>query len=255
MKGRIVLLAAAGLAAWIVGLAATLPADRALAWFAPDGVEARGVMGTAWQGRAARIDTAAGVPVHDVRWDASAWRLLTGTVAADARFRLAGLEVDGRFARGPGGSLHGRDITVRGPVGGLAPLFPGLPVAFTGDLLARIEAVGVDAGRIVALAGRLQWSDARVNALSQVTLGRVRATIEPAGDRPGFRVNLEGGGGDLDIDGRVRLEPDGRYRADLELAPTPDAPGGLRETLGLVAQPDGDAFRLRRSGELRLPGD
>lgn len=254
MKSRVALLGGVALLAWLWGLAAQLPAAHALAWFAPEGVTAAGVSGTLWQGRAARIDTGGPAPVTGAQWELSGWQLLRGRLAADTRFRVAGLEGNGFLASGPGERVDVDGLTLRGPAAGARALLAGLGVEPAGQLLVRVEAATLAGGRIERLAGRMQWSEASLSAPFALELGMVRASVEPAGDDGGYAIELTGEGGALDLAGEVDLQPDGRYRADLRLTPTASAPEGLRETLGLAAQSEGDGFRVRRSGRLRLPG-
>ncbi len=253
MKWRIALFAGAGLLAWLWGLIAYFPATHAVAWFAPDGVTAAGVSGTLWQGRAARVETGAPVPITGAEWELSGWQLLRGRLAADTRFRVAGLEGDGYLASGPGGRVDVDGLGLRGPAVGARALVSGLGVEPAGQLLVRVEEATLAAGRIERLAGRMQWSEAALSAPFDLDLGMVRASVEPAGNGGGYAIELSGEGGALDIGGVANLQPDGEYRVDLRLTPTASAPGGLRETLGLAAQREGDGFRVRRSGRLTLP--
>ncbi len=253
MRRRIVLFAGVALLAWLSGLAAQLPAARALAWFAPQGVSAAGVSGTLWQGRAVRIDTGGSAALRSAAWELSGWQLLRGRLAADTRFRLAGLQGEGYLAGGLGGRIDADGLALRGPAAGAGALFPGLGVEPAGQLLVRVEAATLADGRIERLAGRMQWSEAALRAPFDLELGRVRASIEAAGNGGGYVIEITGEGGALDLAGTVDLQPDGQYRADLRLTPTASAPDGLRETLGLAAQRDGDGFRVRRSARLMLP--
>lgn len=252
MKRRIALLVVVGLFAWLAALVATFPAAHAVAWFAPAGVDAAGVSGTVWRGRAARIDPGGPAALTAVEWDVAVLQLFTGHVAADTRFQVAGLEGNGRFARGFTGALEADAVTLRGPAARAGGLLRGVPLELRGQLLLRLEDATLADGRIERLRGRFQWSEAAVAAPVELGLGLLRAGIEPSPERPGYGIEIQGGGGALDVEGGVELRPDGRYSADLYLEPTDDAPDGLRETLGMAAQRDGDGFRIRRSGV--LPG-
>lgn len=252
MKRRIALFAGAALLAWVAGLAVQFPAARAMDWFAPDGMTAAGVSGTLWRGRATHIEAGAPVPITGAEWTLSPWKLLRGRLAADTRFRLAGLAGDGHVVSGPGERIEVDGLALRGPAAGARELFPGLGVEPAGQLLVRVEAATLAAGRIERLSGRMQWSEARLVAPFDLELGRVRASVEPSGS--GYTIELTGEEGALDIAGSVELQPDGRYRTYLRLTPTARAPAGLRETLGLAAEREGDGFRVRRSGRLALPG-
>jgi len=254
MKKRLALFVGAALLAWLWGLAAQFPAARAVAWFAPQDVTAAGVSGTLWQGRVERIDTGGPVAVTGAEWDLSGWRLLRGRLAGDTRFRVAGLEGNGYLATGPGGWIDVDGLSLRGPAAGVSAALSGLGVELDGQVLVRVEEATLAAGRIERLAGRMQWSGAALSAPFGLELGMVRASVEPAGNGDGYAIELTGEGGALDIAGVANLQPDGQYRVDVRLTPTASAPDGLRETLGLAAQREGDGFRVRRSGRLALPG-
>jgi hypothetical protein len=255
MKTRIALFVGVAVLAWLVGLVARLPAAHALAWFAPENVVAAGVSGTVWRGRAARIDTGGPAVITSVAWELSGWSFLRGRVAVDARFRVAGLEGAGRMARAPGERIDIDGLTLRGPAAGVGALAPGLLVEPAGQLLVRVEAATLADARIERLEARMQWSEAALTAPFELDLGQVRASVDSAPDGDGYTVDLTGEGGGLDIAGNVDLQPDGGWRSDLRLTPTASAPDGLRETLGLAAQREGDGFRVRRSGRLALPGE
>lgn len=253
MKRRIALFVGVALLAWLSGLVARLPAAHALAWFAPEEVVAAGVSGTLWQGRAARIETGGPAVITSAAWELSGWQLLRGRLAADTRFRVAGLDASGRLARGPGQRVDVGGLGLRGSVSGVAPLLDRLGVEPAGQLLMRVEAATVADGRIERLDGRMQWSDAALTAPFKVEFGQVRARVGRAQAADGYTVELTGEGGALDIAGTIDLQPDGAWRADLQITPTASAPDGLRETLALAAQREGDGFRVRRSGRLALP--
>ena len=233
----------------LAGVVATLPAARALAWAGPDRLDAAGVTGSLWSGQARRVTFGGPAPVEDLSWDVAAWRLFTGRLAGTADFRLAGLEVDGQFAAAPGGRLAIRDATLKGPVGPVAQLAPLPVLAIDGEMLARVEEAVLQDRRPQMLRGRFQWQQARMIAPVQMDLGTVRGSAEPdaAG---GHAVRLEASGGQVMIDGRVQLDADGSYRLDLTLTPAPDAPARIADTLGMFARRDGDAYVIRRSGQL-----
>lgn len=249
-RRAIVGLALLGIAAWLAGMLASFPAARALAWSDPSGIEARGVDGSVWSGRAARVTFGGPAPVTDLRWDIAAWRLVTGRLAGDTDFRLAGVAVDGRFAAMPGGRIAVRDATVKGPIGPLAELAPVPVLALDGDLLARIDEAVVEDRRPRRLRGRFQWEGARMIAPVQMELGTVQGRVAPDEDDT-HTLTLESRDGQVTIDGRIDLTADGRYRVALTLTPAADAPARIGDTLGMVAEQRGGEFVIRRSGQLR----
>jgi hypothetical protein len=250
---RLALLIGLGLLAWAVAMIATLPASRALALFTSDDVRAAGVEGTFWAGRARRVGVGAPAPATGVEWQIAPAGLLTASIAGQGAFDFVGLAVHGQFSRGLGGErLVLRRTTAEGPVDGLAQLARNPLVGLGGELMARVEAAVLDAGRLERLQGRFQWREARLTAPVQLGLGHVRGKVAPVSDGPGHRLELRNQGGDLGIQGSVVLEPSGAYHADLLLTPAADAPAGIADTLRLFARREQAGFRVRHSGRLPL---
>ena len=115
------------------------------------------------------------------------------------------------------------------------------------------QAVIAADGRPQRVQARFQWSDARLTAPIRLSLGTVRGRLAPVEGGPDHRLELTGSDGQLAIDGDIRLEPNGRYHTDLLLTPAANAPPGLVDTLALFARREGNAFRIRGSGQLALP--
>ena len=233
----------------LAGLLATLPAARALAWAAPARIEAAGVTGSVWSGAAQRVAFGGPAPVENLRWDLAAWRLLTGRLAGQADFRLAGADIDGRFSARTGGRVAVRDATIKGAAGPLAQLAPVPVLAVDGSIFGRVDEAVLEQGRARTLRGRFQWQEARLIAPVQIDLGTVRGQVEPD-DEGGHTATLQASGGEVLVDGGARLEADGRYRLDLTLRPAADAPARITDTLGMLARREGEHYVIRRSGRL-----
>ena len=238
-----------GLLMYLVALLATLPAARALA-LADAPWEAAGVQGTIWSGSAQQADVGAPRPLTDLRWDTVAWRLLTGRLVADASFRIAGAEVDGRFSRNADGSLTAQNAVLRGPARSLMQLARAGALAVEGDILARIPEATIEQGIARTLRGRFQWRQAALVQPVRIGLGTVNGRIQPTGENV-HELELEASGGDVEGDGVIRLFANGRYEIDLALKPTRDAPRHVPDTLSLLAHRNNDGeFVIRQSGQL-----
>lgn len=250
MTRRAVLaLVGVALVAYGVALVASMPAARALA-FADTEVAAAGVEGTVWSGAAARADFGGPRPLTDLQWETRLWPLLTGEIAADAQFTVAGARVDGRFARQADGALIAQGATLRGPAGALLKLARAQALAVEGDVQGHIERAVVREGRVRRLSGRFQWNGANLVEPLRIALGTVQGRIRPVDDNV-HEIDLESSGGDVATEGVVRLFADGRYEIELTLNPTRDAPRHVADALSMFARRnDNGGFVLRQSGRL-----
>lgn len=239
-----------GLVAYAVTLLLAAPAARVIAWADPPGVTIDGAGGRVWAGHARRVEIAgAPVPLNDVRWDVTAWRLVTGELGSEVAAEVAGLEAQGYVAVAGDGSLRVADMTVRGPVSALLERLP-YPVAAAGSVLARIESGSLVDGVPRNVRGRAVWSDARMQAPIAVGLGEVVAEFEPDGETQ--VVDVRARDGVVEIDGRITVQVDGRYDIELALKPTGQAGSRVRDTLTLLGQPDAQGrYKVRQSGRLR----
>jgi len=243
-------LGAFGVLVYLVALVATFPAARALALGDPPQIRADGVSGSVWAGSAQRVAFGGPVPLDDLTWDLAAWRLLTGRIGGDADFHVAGAHVTGTFVASPGGHLAASGVTLKGPMASLVELAPVPILAAEGEMLAHVDEAIFDGRRPRRLQGQFQWENAALVAPVQVALGTVRGQVTPVDDGA-HSFEIESSGGQVVIEGGIRLLADGRYRVDLRLTPARDAPPRIADTLGMVAQRAGNgAFVIRRSGQL-----
>lgn len=238
-----------GLVVYLAALLVTFPAARALA-LADAPLQAAGVEGTVWEGSAKHADVGAPRPLTELRWDTVPWRLLTGELAADATFSIAGAQVDGRFSGNPDGSMVAKDATLRGPAGALAQLARAPALVLDGEVLARIVEARIVEGQARMLRGRFEWREAVLMQPVRIGLGTVTGHIQPTGDDV-HELELEANGGEVESEGVVRLFANGRYEIDLVLNPTRDAPRHIADTLSLLGRRnDNGDFVLRQSGQL-----
>lgn len=247
---RVVILVLLGVVVYLATLLLAAPAARVIGWIDPESVTVHGADGPIWSGHATRVEIdGAPVALDNVAWDVSGWRLLTGELGSRIEADIAGLDTRGYIAARGENHLRFADLTVRGPVSGLLQTLP-FPVAAAGSLLAHVESGAVVDGVPRAVIGRAVWSDARLQAPVAVGLGEIVATFEPDGDDQG--VDVRARGGDVQIDGRITVQPDGQYDIEMALTPTARAGKQIRDTLTLLARPDEEGrYVIRQRGRLR----
>jgi hypothetical protein len=226
-----------GTVAYLVALAATFPAGRALQLAAPAlaaaNIRPAGVEGSIWSGRAASVLVDGRFPLEAVRWELDLLPLLAARLAGDWR---AGIGTGGLQG---GVSAAGEQVTLSRmegqlPIGAVAPLLP-LPLPVAGDLTVNLVSLSLVAGRPAAAEGTIVWSRAAVTAPQAVALGDLRITLTPR-EGGGISGRLSDGGGPLDLSGELTVEPGGAYRLSASVGTRPDAAPALVQALPLLGR-------------------
>lgn len=252
MRRTIVILLCAGLFGLLASLLVHFPAGHAVALMAPPGVTASGVGGSVWRGSARQVEYGGPVPLLAVSWSLSAPRLLTGKLALEADFEVAGGQAEVAANIAHDGEITVRDATFRGPASAVAPLLPLLPgVSVEGDIIARISHGRWRDGRPQDIQARILWDHARLRAPASVLLGSVAAEIRPQAEG-GHRMTLENRDGALVLDGEGNAGDDGRYELLLRLRPGTETPADVVDLLRRNGERDNGHFVIRDSGRLEL---
>lgn len=227
--GRYLLL---GGVAYLLSLAATLPAAHAYRWLEPylpgnPRVVVSGLAGTVWDGSAQRF-AIAGRSLGEARWRWRPGALVTGALGAAWSVRDGEDHLAGEAALAWDGEVRLQDVEGRLAAGRLVQeVAQGLPVAAAGTVSIALQRLVLEAGAPVEAAGRLVWNGARLTAPQSFELGDLAVDLEPA-EGGGLRGTLSDGGGPLAAEGELRLESDGRYRFEGRLA----ARAGVDSPLG-----------------------
>ena len=235
-RGLIVLF----LLAFAVFAAARLPLAAALRL--TDGIAARRVEGTVWNGR---LEGAIlyGRHVGDLHLALAPWPLVLGRLRIDWTLGGGALAGAGRLTRMPGGALRIVDSRLAGPV---AALSPPLPVA--GDFRAEASEIRFGPEGCRQAAGRL-WSDAPARSAGLLDWRGPALEGEIACTGDALALPLGGRDGMTEIDLRLLLRPDRRHAATLGIA-TDDARLRLSlPALGFLC--DDTTCTLALSGDMR----
>lgn len=227
--------ALAALALFVATLAAGFPAALAWKWIAPAGAvfELSDVRGSLWHGGAAHVYWR-GRDAGALSWRVRPLALLTGRL--DARLRLDGpVGVTARLVGGPR-ATELRDVHAEAPSSWLAGALSNGPLAASGRIRVNVPRLAVEAGRIVALSGEIQWQEAAVRGPALLPLGQLRAPFVLA-DGPGVRGTIHNEGGAVAVEGSFNADPS-RYRIQVTLAARDPASAALLQVLGQPL-PDG----------------
>lgn len=231
-------LVVAGALALVAGLVATFPARLALAWFAPPQLNAWGVSGTVWQGRAMEValgDESLGT----LSWDARPARILLLKPTWDIELRRQ----DGYLRAGVGLSLlggrqHLTDVDASVSLGTLPRAV--VPAGVAGDLRLALQRLELTNGWPTAIAGRAAVANLELPGVI-LALGPFEFSF-PEGSGPPL-AEIRSLGGPLEVDGRAELPGRGEWRFSAELAPGEDPPPELIEGLVFVGEDIGGGRR------------
>ncbi len=237
-----------GVAAWLLFLVATLPAERVLA-LVPElpGVAIGRVQGTLWRGEARRLRVQ-GMEVSALGWRFRWLPLLSGRVEFALRGRLydkplrarAGVSFDGTpLLHDLSGSLPAAELLYRLGVD---------QVKVAGDLVFSLDEVVFPAEGVPLFSGELRWSPARIEAPLDLLLGTVTLTTEH--DETVTRGRLVASGGALGVEADVALEAAGAYRLDARIRRNGQVPQAVNRFLSSFAEYRDGLYYLEWSDSL-----
>jgi general secretion pathway protein N len=244
---RVKLLAAAGIAAFVLALLVTMPARVAYHWFAPAELKLSGISGSVWNGRAAE-GAAGGIYFADLAWRFRPASLLTGRAACSVSARPAGGLLEAEVAIGlGGGSMRLRDLEAALPLDIFSSVVPMEGV--DGNLGLDFARVAFEDGFPTDAEGTLRIMNLVLRPLSGRALGDYRAILQTGDD--GITGTVEDVSGVLDLAGTAVLRRDRSYTFSGQVAATPDAPSAVVEQLRFLGSPDAQGRReFRFEGSL-----
>jgi general secretion pathway protein N len=226
---------AGGIAAFLLFLVAMVPAEQ-LTRRLPAEVAVEGVAGTIWSG-SARALAVQGHPLGALAWSCRPWRLVFLEWSCRVNVHPSGGEVTGELTGDFHGSVVGRDLRGRVPIG----VFEGIatPRGWTGDLDLELDEIRVESGRPTSAAGILYLRDLRAPGAGGQRLGDFELVVgEGSVGGEALSGRLRDLGGPLRVRGAIELSQDGRYLLSGDAAPGPGAGPAIFDTLGFLGPPD-----------------
>lgn len=235
-------LVALGVGAYLVFVAATLPASLLTSRLGPVGVNAAGVEGTVWKGRA-QVVQVANSNLGSVSWDLHVLALFTARLRADVQLT----RIDG-FARGvvtvaPSGNVRLRNVTASLPLSALPA--GGLPRGWMGTLNLKLADLAVDKSWPTVVNGTVEVVDLIGPPRKPANIGSYKLTFpDPAANAAeGLAGALMDIGGPLQIAGKLVLKPDRSYQIDGLVATRPTTPRDVVDALQMLGPPDAQGRR------------
>jgi len=216
-RQRLLLYGAVGVLAYLVALAATIPASwisRALERASAEKLLLRAPTGTVWTGQArlyAKARSGPPLELGELRWKTAWTGLLAGKLITDVAFGGAGRSA--HLELSPFGlAVQGLDVSLPGKA--LASFVPGLETVGPEVMLRfRSDSLRIEADSMLGLA-EVDWRNVRLSRAPGLALGSHVARLRGGGSKVDIELGtLEG---QLTLDGAGTWDP----KAGLKMAGT-----------------------------------
>lgn len=227
---RVRWLIVAGVVAYLLFLAAALPARLAFGWFAPQGVRAQGVTGTIWSGSASAI-AADDLVLGRTSWSMQPLKLLAGRLSVSFETRYGSGSLQGVVSAGLGSRLRLRNLRGVLPVEALSVV--ANVEMFDGTIGIDMQRAVLNRGWPVAASGTIDIADLKLTAPVTEALGSYEISFAggKGGDVEGVFADIAG---PIDAGGTLTLRPDRSWQLAGAAAPGSDASAQLSTALGML---------------------
>lgn len=231
-----------GLAAYLIFLVATLPANTLFKQLSSQGVNATAVDGSIWNGRAQGVRIGV-LMLGDVAWDLKLLPLFAAQLAADVKLARP----DGTANAEVTASLNGRvvvreaaaDLPIEAIVGS-----GGLPGGWRGRIHARLSELVLENAWPVAATGTVEVQDLTGPANQPANIGSYRVTFPADAARAGHLIGkLEDLDAVIAASGELKLSPGRAYALDILVAARPGAPDVFKQGMQYLGAPDAQGRR------------
>lgn len=243
-----------GFGAFVVFLAATLPAEMVLPRLQAHGITAAGVSGSVWSGNAAALQVGS-TNFGATQWSLNFLPLFTGKLSANVRVKRDDGSVQAKVSTGFGNHSSINDVQGSLPVSSLGGL--GLPGGWQGDVRIKIPTIELENGWPVRIVGTVDAVNLIGPANEPTALGNFRvdfADAKAAAAQAGGGITgtlVSAGEGPLDVQGTLQLMPNRVYVVNAQVKTTASAPANITKALQYLGPPDAQGRRpLSVSGSL-----
>ena len=239
----------AGLAAYLLILLITLPADRVVKLMEQGtvGLHLQSVSGTLLSGKAERVvirDLAMG----PVTWSLRPFPLLLGRLEYRVDLKDPAFLGTGVVGTSLGGQIHLHNLEAELKPDPWVNHFSPLQVQTSGNVTLRIESMDLVDAFPREITGHMDWSDAHILEPVSMSLGHVEATLHSKGNT--FLCQLSGSG-ETALSGDFSLTQEGAYRLNLLLTPGAEVSSDVVDGLKTFGQArPGGAYLITDSGRL-----
>jgi general secretion pathway protein N len=232
-----------GVAAYLVFLVVTLPADFVLSRLRASGIAASGITGSIWNGKAAAFQFG-NVSLGATSWNVDFLPLFAGRLSGDVRATrddgAAKAHVSIRF----GGRVDVHALDANLPIHALGGM--GLPGGWQGSVRLQLAEMRLEKNWPVRIVGSVDALNLVGPANQPTALGNFHVDFN--GDAPKNEEGVTGnvtsvGDGPLDVSGTLQLQPNRTYLINAQVGTRPTAPASIAKALQYLGPPDAQGRR------------
>jgi len=235
-----------GAAAVLVLAIATLPASLFGSQLSRAGLDAAGLWGSVWNGRAQGL-TWRSAPLGDLQWSVSPWQLLLGRAAGEVVLARADGSLRAAYSLALDGTLRLEGVQADLPVEMLSSLPIGMPRNWRGRLSGRFDEVTLRNGWPQTLRGTLDMDGLIAPPPRNTSIGSYHVVIpDPAAGeaaKDSLTAKVTDKEGPFSFEGRFTLGADRSFLLEGTLAPRGTTPPALLRSLELLGPADASGRR------------
>ncbi len=233
-------LVAAGVAAFLITLLATVPAS-VITVALPPHIKLGLTSGTLWSGSTDSL-TVNGRPYGGLRWKLRPLQSFLGRLVFDGELLRNDGQARGRIGFGLGNRVKARNLEINLP---LAALAAGIgPPGWSGVVRAKMQSVDLAPGAAPSIVGTLELRGLQAPPPGGAAIGSYAITFDAASARDGKLVGqLKDLEGPMQVTGTATLAADRSYVVEGLVAPRAGAPPAVTDTLRFLGAPDAQGRR------------
>lgn len=243
-KATVVLLAAIGLAWFLLKLLFTVPAPLIVGQLSKSvpQFDAQGVQGTIWNGSATNVTIVIDgthQSLGETQWQLSKLPLLWGSAAVELSAKTAQQSLNANAVISASGSVSLEDTDLSVPAALLRGFAP-IPVEIGGNVSLRINQLELADMQLESLDGVLTWQGAEINLTGVPTLLGSYVAELSMDEQGNYLADItELGGGALGITGTVKYAPERKHvKLNSEILPSNKLDPGVRNMIKQLGRAD-----------------
>jgi general secretion pathway protein N len=235
-----------GAAAVLLLAIATLPASLFASQLSRAGLDAAGLWGSVWNGRAQGL-TWRSAPLGDLQWSVSPWQLLLGRAAGEVSLGRPDGSLRATYRLALDRTLRLEDVQADLPIELLSSLPIGMPRNWRGRLSGRFDEITLTKGWPTTLRGTLDMDGLIAPPPRSTSIGSYHVMIpDPAAGEvalDSLTARVTDKEGPFSFEGRFTLGADRSFLLEGTLAPRGTTPPALVRSLELLGPADASGRR------------
>ncbi len=253
---QLIKLSIIALAAYVVFLFVTFPAQRAYDYFAeqlPPTIKVYGIKGTVWSGNVELL-TLASQHYRNARWHFQPRSLLTGQALFQLDFDNGQSQIKGGVGVDISRNLVLKNLVLQQELIDIQALMQS-PATVGGKISGRFESLVASRNKMSKAKANFVLRDVALLLPRRTEWGDFKLVVDSADVKTSIKINDQGG--PLLVEGSITIDTDNQYDVSLAIAAASGASNDLIQGIGLFGRPANDGkIHLKYSGSLtELLGD